>query len=84
MEAANQVAAFGEIDAAQVVEGLTSLVDKSLVAADLGDPAPRYWLLETVRAYATGKLAESCEAEAVMRLWLAAGLQGACAEGGEQ
>ena len=45
---------------------LTHLVDKSLVAVDLehGDE-PRYYLLETIRQYAREKLAEANETESV-------------------
>lgn len=42
-------------------ELLSSLVDKSLVIAELSGPEPRYRLLETTRQYASGKLRESGE-----------------------
>jgi predicted ATPase/DNA-binding winged helix-turn-helix (wHTH) protein len=67
MEAAAQSAGFGEVGAAEAVESLSSLVAKSLVAAEIGDPAPRYRLLETMRAYAIDKLTQSGELEAVTR-----------------
>jgi predicted ATPase len=44
---------------------LAGLVAKSLVASDVGGPAPHYRLLETMRAYAAERLAESGEFEAV-------------------
>jgi predicted ATPase/class 3 adenylate cyclase len=50
------------IDRAEVLDLLTRLVDRSLVAADLRGEAARYRLLETVRQYALGKLLESGEA----------------------
>ncbi|MDB5483415.1 MAG: hypothetical protein JWO83_4468 [Caulobacteraceae bacterium] len=65
MEAAALASGFGEVSATKAVQCLASLVAKSLVAADLGDPAPRYRLLETMRAYAMDKLAESGEFDAV-------------------
>ncbi len=55
------------IDAADAVEALASLVGKSMVAADAGRTAMRYRLLETMRAYAQRKLAESGELPAVAR-----------------
>jgi predicted ATPase len=66
-DAASRSAAFGEIDPPEVAHSLASLVAKSLVAADVADGTPRYRLLETMRAYATEKLAESGELEAVLR-----------------
>jgi predicted ATPase/DNA-binding SARP family transcriptional activator len=48
-------------DPATVVDVIASLVDKSLVTAT-GDGHVRYGLLETVRAYAADRLAESGEA----------------------
>jgi predicted ATPase/DNA-binding SARP family transcriptional activator len=49
---------------ATVVDVIASLVDKSLVTAT-GDGHVRYGLLETVRAYAADRLAESGEADLV-------------------
>ena len=51
-------------DRAMVVDVIASLVDKSLVTA-AGDGHVRYGLLETVRAYAADRLAESGEADLV-------------------
>jgi predicted ATPase len=65
-DAASRSAAFGEVGSPEVVQSLDSLVAKSLVAADVADGTPRYRLLETMRAYATEKLAESGELEAVL------------------
>ena len=48
-------------------DGLANLVVKSLVAADVGGSLTRYRLLETTRAYALEKLAESGELDAVAR-----------------
>ena len=67
MEAAGQSAGFGDVGAAEVVESLASLVSKSLITTEVGDLAPRYRLLETMRAYAIDKLTQSGEFEAVSR-----------------
>ena len=57
---------FHEID---VLDGLQSLVDKSLVAQDSGpDGAPRFRMLETIRAYAWEQLVASGE-DALLRRW---------------
>ena len=67
MEAASAVAASGEVAAGDVVRCLAALVTKSLVASDVGGPVPHYRLLETMRAYAAERLAESGEFEAVAK-----------------
>jgi non-specific serine/threonine protein kinase len=50
-----------------VVEGIANLVEKSLVMLDGSATIPRWRLLETTRAYALEKLAESGEAEQAAR-----------------
>jgi predicted ATPase len=65
LEAATGVVGVGEIDPADVVGNLVSLVAKSLVAADVGGPISRYRLLETMRAYAMDKLTASGEYDAI-------------------
>jgi predicted ATPase/DNA-binding winged helix-turn-helix (wHTH) protein len=67
LEAASAVAASAEITAPEVVECVASLVTKSLVAADVEGPVPRYRLIETTRAYALEKLSDSGELEQVKR-----------------
>lgn len=67
MEAASAVAASREVTAADVVGCLAALVTKSLVASDVDGPVPHYRLLETMRAYAMERLAESGEVETVAR-----------------
>ena len=64
-DAAQTVASGDEIERFQVLDLLTLLVDKSLVAADDSRGRTRYRLLETVRQYALEKLGESGEADAV-------------------
>ncbi|MEV6209788.1 BTAD domain-containing putative transcriptional regulator [Kitasatospora sp. NPDC051914] len=59
LEAAEQVAADGtDVRREDVADLLLSLVDKSLVVADL-DGGPRYGMLETIHEYAAEKLAEA-------------------------
>lgn len=59
LEAAEAVAAGGEIAEPDVLDLLSRLVEKSLVAADLD--AARYRLLETVRRYALDRLGRAGE-----------------------
>jgi len=69
LEAAESVAADGELDHYEVLETLGRLVDRSLVAVDPPSPgeevATRYRLLETVRQYALERLEETGETSAV-------------------
>ncbi len=66
LDAAEAVAGDDEIDAFDVLEHVSALVDKSLVVADPGEAT--YRLLETIRQYAAGRLAASGTAEAVRAL----------------
>jgi predicted ATPase len=60
LAAAEAVAGAGEVDAFEVVDLVSSLVDKSLVQAEvLPTGRSRYRLLETVREYAGARLAAS-------------------------
>jgi predicted ATPase/class 3 adenylate cyclase len=59
-------------EAAEAITGadpdtLQSLLDKSLVRKRDSKTGPRYWMLETIREYATGKLDESGEADELRR-----------------
>jgi predicted ATPase/DNA-binding XRE family transcriptional regulator len=64
LEAAEAVA-NGD-DGADVFEGITSLVDKSLVRqSDQPDDEPRFMMLETIREYSLEQLAHSGEEEGV-------------------
>jgi predicted ATPase len=56
-----------EIAPWEVVEGLSRLVAKSLVVAEIGGEAPGYRLLDTTRAYVLEKLIESGEHQQVAR-----------------
>jgi len=66
LEAAQQVAADSQIDTWAVLDHLSALVDKSLMAADAGDP-PRLSFLDSTRAYALEKLARANETDALAR-----------------
>ena len=57
MEMAQALAAGEDLDEWAVLEHLSALIDKSLVAVDAGDP-PRYRMLESSRAFALEQLAE--------------------------
>ncbi|MGH3918774.1 MAG: LuxR C-terminal-related transcriptional regulator [Pseudonocardiaceae bacterium] len=61
LDAAEQVCPGAGIDRYDVLDLLTGLVDKSLVTTDDQGPETRYGLLETVRQYATARLADAGE-----------------------
>ena len=67
LDAAVHVAALDEVPAADLTDAIGNLVAKSLIAMEMGDEATRYRLLETTRAYALEKLAESGETNPVAR-----------------
>jgi predicted ATPase/class 3 adenylate cyclase len=70
LDAAEAVCTDETLDGLEVVDLLSSLVDKSLVVAEAENP--RYGLLESTRAFALEKLAQSGEHEALVRrhvLW---------------
>jgi len=67
LDAANIVAAGGEVAADQVVDHVASLARKSLVTANVFGKKPVYRLLETTRCYALEKLQESGEYDAIAR-----------------
>ncbi|HZC96577.1 MAG TPA: transcriptional regulator, partial [Bradyrhizobium sp.] len=67
LEAARAVVASPELLQSEVVEGLSNLVAKSLVAAEVDGRVARYRLLDTTRAYAIEKLGESGEGERLAR-----------------
>jgi tetratricopeptide (TPR) repeat protein len=75
LDAAENVGAGEPIEAENVLDLLTRLVDKSLVVYERGEA--RYRLLETIRQFAQERLVESGEAEAFrwrhaeQYLWLA-------------
>lgn len=67
LRAAGAVAAGPEFAASQVIDGLSSLVAKSLVTVELGAQITRYRLLDMTRAYALDKLVDSGERDMLSR-----------------
>jgi predicted ATPase/DNA-binding winged helix-turn-helix (wHTH) protein len=67
LEAAGAVVASDELKPSEVVDGLSSLVAKSLVSSAAEGSPVRYRLLETTRAYALEKLVERGEHEPLAR-----------------
>ena len=67
LEAANAVMSDQGYTASALLEQVANLVAKSLVALDGSEPTGRWRLLETTRAYALEKLAESGETEQIAR-----------------
>ena len=65
LDAAAAVMMDTDFDAKTVTEGIANLVMKSLVVQDKTSDAPRWYLLETIRAYALEKLIEHGEADTV-------------------
>ena len=67
VDAAAAVMTDTGLDASTVPDGIANLVAKSLVALDPKSGATRWTLLETIRAYALEKLAESDESDDAQR-----------------
>jgi tetratricopeptide (TPR) repeat protein len=67
LEAASEICSDDQIESWEVLDLLSSLVDKSLVVAELGGATERYRLLETTWQYAREKLAAANESLALNR-----------------
>ncbi|HKE41251.1 MAG TPA: tetratricopeptide repeat protein [Casimicrobiaceae bacterium] len=65
LDAAERICAGERVEDSEVLDLLTSLIDKSLVSVEQSDARLRYKLLETVRQYARERLVESGGAEAI-------------------
>lgn len=65
--AGSAVAANPDLASSEVVDNLSNLVTKSLVAIDANGPVVRYRLLDTMRAYALEKLKASGDYERLRR-----------------
>ncbi|MCP4625529.1 MAG: adenylate/guanylate cyclase domain-containing protein [bacterium] len=65
IDAAERICSGGEIEFNEVLDLLIQLVDKSLVAPEEGPVETRYRMLETIREYATEKLVEKGEIDAI-------------------
>jgi predicted ATPase/DNA-binding SARP family transcriptional activator len=58
LEAAEAVCVGAPLEPEDILDGVATLVDKSLVVMDAGDGAARYHLLETVRQYGLERISE--------------------------
>ena len=67
LEAASEICSDDQIEAWEVLDLLSSLVDKSLVVVEVGGASERYRLLESTWQYAREKLAEAKENEQLNR-----------------
>jgi len=67
LETACAVAVEGALTASVVIDSISNLVSKSMIAATLSDALVRYRLLETTRAYALEKLIMSDEFDPTAR-----------------
>jgi predicted ATPase/DNA-binding winged helix-turn-helix (wHTH) protein len=67
LDAAAAVMSGTALDRSAVTTGIANLVGKSLVALDKSDGATRWYLLETIRAYALDRLVEHGEADIAAR-----------------
>ncbi len=67
LEASEAVCDDETVDAADVIDLLSSLVDKSLVVAEVGEASSRYRFLESTRGFALEKLEQSSERERLAR-----------------
>lgn len=63
LEAAEEICSGGEIEAWDILDLLTSLIDKSLVISKAHGRHERYSLLETIHKYSQERLLESGEAD---------------------
>jgi predicted ATPase/DNA-binding SARP family transcriptional activator len=70
LEAAERVAAGGDLKPASMLELLTRLADKSLLRVEHARGGSRYHLLVTIRDYARDRLAEAGETDSVRRAHL--------------
>jgi tetratricopeptide (TPR) repeat protein len=67
LEAAEAICAGGSIEASDILDLLTQLVDKSLVGVSMRGSEARYRLLETVREYGREKLQEAADVAELRR-----------------
>ena len=69
LDAAEWVCGGDGVEPGQVLELLTALTEKSLLVTE-GDSTPRYRMLDTIREYASGRLAEAGESDLARRAHL--------------
>ena len=65
LDAAEAVCAGAPLETEDILDGVSALVDKSLVTMEPGDGVARYRLLETVRQYGVERLTEAGECAAM-------------------
>ena len=70
LDAAERVCGGDSVEQEQVLELLTALTEKSLLLTE-GDSAPRYRMLDTIKEYARGRLAEARESDLARHAHLA-------------
>ena len=70
LDAAESVCAGELLETEDILDGVSALVDKSLVVMEPGDGVARYRLLETVRQYGVERLNESGEVDTVARRYV--------------
>ena len=63
LDAAEAICAGGPLETEDILDGVSALVDRSLVVMEPGDGVARYRLLETVRQYGVERLVEAQELE---------------------
>src|ERR1700677_4837652 len=67
LQAAGSVASETDVDEADVIDAVASLVVKSLISTAVINVSTSYRLLDTTRAYAAAKLAERGETDRISR-----------------
>jgi predicted ATPase/DNA-binding SARP family transcriptional activator len=70
LDAAEAVCADESLEVEDVLDGVSALVDKSLVTMEAGDGEARYHLLETVRQYGVERMRDVGEFDAVARRYV--------------
>jgi predicted ATPase/DNA-binding SARP family transcriptional activator len=70
LDAAEAVCADDSLEAEDILDGVSALVDKSLVTMEAGDGTARYHLLETVRQYGVERMREAGEFDSVARKYV--------------
>jgi predicted ATPase len=65
LDVAQKVVGTPDLEEAEVVNAIAELIAKSLASTDMSGPVPRYRLLDTTRTYASTKLCDTGESEAV-------------------
>jgi predicted ATPase/class 3 adenylate cyclase len=67
LEAAGSICGSADEPGLDVLEGLSALVEQSLVRQVESEGEPRFWMLETIREFAAERLAASAEADEIAR-----------------